>query len=408
MIFSNADTAQLSKPRRFGWLLLVAWTVVVAASLVWNLVQQRQETLALAHTAAVALLEKDLLYHRWACGHGGVYVPITPTTQPNQYLSHLPERDILTPSGRHLTLIIPPNINRQIYSMSRLAGQPQGHVTSLKPLQPENTPDPWEEAALGAFARGKQEVSGMEQLNGKDVIRLMRPFITEEGCLNCHVNQDYRLGEVRGGISVILPMGEWWGERATNVALGHGCLWLLGVVVILMGVRNLDRANARIITLMHTDPLTGLANRRFFTEMLEKAMAFANRHQQPLSLIMVDLDDFKVINDTYGHETGDQVLTSFAQLMNGFIRKEDVAARFGGEEFILMLPGTDLEQVAIMAERLRTQMENVTFSTSQSRVTASFGITQYRPDDTFETLINRVDDALYAAKKAGKNQVRSA
>jgi diguanylate cyclase (GGDEF)-like protein len=408
MNFVSADTPKLSKPRRFGWLLLVAWTVVVAASLVWNLVQQRQETLALAHTAAVALLEKDLLCYRWACGHGGVYVPVTATTQPNPYLSHLPERDILTPSARRLTLIVPPNINRQVYAMGKRAGKPLGHVTSLRPLQPENTPDSWEAMALQAFARGTQEVSGVDRVNGKNVMRMMRPFITEQGCLSCHASQGYRLGEVRGGISVIMPIGNWWGKRATNVALSHGCLWLLGVFTILVGVRNLDRANDRIITLMHTDPLTGLANRRFFTDMLERAMAFASRHEQPLSLIMVDLDDFKVINDTYGHKAGDEVLTSCAQLMRNFIRKEDLAARFGGEEFILMLPATDLEQAAIMAERLRAQMGQVAFSFSTSRISGSFGLTQYLPDETFETLINRVDAALYAAKGAGKNQVVSA
>jgi diguanylate cyclase (GGDEF)-like protein len=411
MHFVSVDKTQQSKPRRFGWLLLVVWTVVVAASLGWNLFKQQKATLELAHATAIALYKKDLLYRRWASELGGVYVPITPATLPNPYLARVPERDIQTLSGQRLTLINPAYMNRQVYDLADKANEPQGHITSLKPLRPENSPDPWEATALKAFEQGLTEVSGVERLNGKDVMRLMRPLMVETSCLACHTSQGYHVGEVRGGISIILPMEKLWQEERTiNVALifGHTCLWLLGVVGILVGVRNLDRANAQIITLMHTDPLTGLANRRFFTDMLEKAMAFANRHQQHLSLIMVDLDDFKVINDTYGHETGDQVLTSFAQLMNGFIRKEDVAARFGGEEFILMLPGTDLEQVAIMAERLRTQMENVTFSTSQSRVTASFGITQYRPDDTFETLINRVDDALYAAKKAGKNQVRSA
>jgi diguanylate cyclase (GGDEF)-like protein len=404
----NVNTTAMtswSNPKRFGGVLLLAWTLVIAASLAWNLVQQRQETLALAHTAAVVLIEEDLLYNRWACGHGGVYVPITDATQPNPYLAHLPERDILTPSGRRLTLIIAPNVNRQVYSLAKQTGKPQGHVTSLKPLQPENIPDAWEAAALKSFAQGRKEVSGTDTLGGKTVMRLMRPFITEPGCLNCHVNQEYHVGEVRGGISVMLPMVEWWGERATMVALGHGCLWLLGVFTIVMGVRNLDRANAQIITVMHTDPLTGLANRRFFIEMLEKATAFARRHAQPLSFIMFDLDNFKAVNDTYGHAAGDQVLTSLAQLMNNFIRKEDLAAWFGGEEFILMLPSTDLEQAAIMGERLRAQLENLSFFTPPFCVTASFGITQYRPDDTFETLIKRVDNALYAAKGAGKNKI---
>ncbi|MHB9074340.1 MAG: diguanylate cyclase domain-containing protein [Desulfobaccales bacterium] len=407
MNFASTDATHLSKPRRFGLLLLVVWTVVVAVSLARNLSRQQEATLKLAHMTAIALYNKDIHYRRWASEFGGVYVPITPTSLPNPHLTRVPERDIQTPSGKRLTLINPAYMNRLVYDLADKDGAPQGHITSLKPLRPKNSPDPWEAAALKAFEQGLSEVSGVQRLNGKDVMRLMRPLMVEKSCLACHAEEGYRVGEVRGGLSISLPMEKLWQEEhATDVALifNHACLWLLGVVGIVLGVRNLDRANARIITLMHTDALTGLANRRYLADMLEKAMAFASRHEQPLSLIMLDLDDFKIINDSYGHKAGDQVLESFAQLMQNFIRKEDLAARFGGEEFILMLPGTDLEQAAIMAERLRTQMENVTFAFSSSRVTASFGITQYRSGDTFETLINRVDEALYAAKGAGKNR----
>jgi diguanylate cyclase (GGDEF)-like protein len=170
----------------------------------------------------------------------------------------------------------------------------------------------------------------------------------------------------------------------------------------------LDKAHLRIITLVNTDSLTFLANRRFFIDLLEKAMAFAKRHAQPLSVIMADLDKFKSINDTYGHQVGDQVLAAFGQVMQASIRQEDLAARFGGEEFILMLPGTTLENATILAERLRESLENLTFSPLKTRVTASFGAAQYRPDDTFETLVNRADEAMYAAKAAGRNRVMTA
>ena len=154
-----------------------------------------------------------------------------------------------------------------------------------------------------------------------------------------------------------------------------------------------------------TTHLTRLANRRFFIDFLEKAMAFAKRHEQALSVIMADLDNFKSINDTYGHQAGDQVLAAFAQVMQASIRQEDLAARFGGEEFILMLPGTTLEDATILAERLRESLENLTFPPLKTRVTASFGIAQYQPDDTFETLVKRADEGLYAAKAAGRNRV---
>jgi len=408
MEYADPAEARQSAPKRLGWGLLVVWTLVVAGSLIWNLAQQRRETLSLAYTTALTLYEKDLLYRRWAAGHGGVYVPVTAATPPSPYLSHLPERDIQTPSGRRLTLINPAYMNRQVYELAKEIGQPQGHLYSLKPLRPENVPDPWEAAALKAFDQGQAEVRGIGQLDGKKVFRLMRPFITEKSCLDCHAGQGYRLGDIRGGISVAMSMAPLrQAEHSMNVALtvGHGVLWLLGVVGIVIAVRNQQQGHARIMTLMNTDSLTGLANRRFFTLLLEKAVSFARRHDQALSLIMADLDKFKAVNDTYGHEAGDRVLTAFAHLLEASIRTEDLAARFGGEEFILILPGTPLKEATILAERLRGGLEKLEISAVRSGVTASFGVTQFRPDDTFETLLKRVDDALYATKAAGRNRV---
>jgi diguanylate cyclase (GGDEF)-like protein len=408
MEYADLTGSRLSRPWRFGWILLGVWTAVVAASLFWNLAQQRRETLDLAYNTAITLYEKDLIYRRWAAGHGGVYVPVTPATPPSPYLSHLPERDIQTPSGRRLTLINPAYMTRQVYELAQEVGQPQGHLHSLKPLRPENVPDAWETAALKAFEQGRPEAMGIEKQDGKDFFRLMRPFITEESCLGCHAAQGYCVGDIRGGISLSVPMAPLrQAQDSMKVALigGHSLLWLLGVLGIVVAVRNLEKSHLRIITLVNTDSLTHLANRRSFIDFLEKAMAFAKRHEQPLSIILADLDKFKAINDTYGHQAGDQVLTAFGQVMQATIRQEDLAARFGGEEFILMLPGTTLEDATILAERLRERLENLTFPPHTMRVTASFGIAQYQPDDTFETLVKRADEGLYAAKAAGRNQV---
>ena len=142
MEYADPTGSRLSRPRRFGWILLGVWTAVVAASLIWNLAQQRRETLSLAYTTALTLYEKDLLYRRWAASHSGVYVPVTAATPPSPYLSHLPERDIQTPSGRRLTLVNPACMTRQVYELAQKIGQPQGHLHSLKPLRPENVPDP--------------------------------------------------------------------------------------------------------------------------------------------------------------------------------------------------------------------------------------------------------------------------
>lgn len=397
-----------SRQRIFKWVLIATWTLVVAASLGWNLVYQKQVTYELAHNTAVILYQKDLLYRRWVGNQGGVYVPVSTDTPPNPYLKDIPERDITTPSNRVLTLINPAYMTRQVYDLARQAGQPLGHITSLRPINPQNRPDPWEEKALQAFEQGRQEVSSIEQMKGQPYLRLMRPFLVEQNCLRCHASQGCKLGEIRGGISLAVPMTALWeASKSVRVALGvgHGSLWLLGLMGIFFGFHRIEKDQAQIITMMRTDPLTGLANRRFFLEMLDKAISFAARHQQSFSLVMADLDLFKAINDNFGHKAGDQALKAFAGLLEGSVRQEDLPSRFGGEEFILLLPATELKEAAVLAERIRQSLENLDIAGINRRTTGSFGVTQFQKGDTADAFIKRVDEALYRSKNQGRNVV---
>lgn len=168
---------------------------------------------------------------------------------------------------------------------------------------------------------------------------------------------------------------------------------------------ELEEANAAITQLMRTDPLTGLANRRYCLEVLENIMSLARRHRTPLSLIMADLDLFKTVNDTYGHAGGDQVLRGFGGLLKEHCRREDLAARFGGEEFIVVLPLTDLPGAMSFAEKIRLGLEEMKWEHIKRQVTGSFGISQFHPEDTAESFIERADQALYQAKAAGRNRV---
>jgi PAS domain S-box-containing protein len=232
--------------KHYGWILVGVWTLVAAASLGWNLLQDQEEALRVARTIAVTNYERDVLYRRWAAGHGGVYVQVTPDTPPTPYLAKLPERDIVTPSGRRLTLLNPAYMTRQIYELAQKSGLPQGHLTSLKPLRPQNAPDPWEKKALEAFEHGQEEVSAVVSMDGKDYMRLMRPFRIGPSCLTCHEEQGYKVGDIRGGISVSVPMQRLMvsARHTWSLILGHVVLWLLGVVGIVLSGRQISLSTA--------------------------------------------------------------------------------------------------------------------------------------------------------------------
>lgn len=154
----------------------------------------------------------------------------------------------------------------------------------------------------------------------------------------------------------------------------------------------------------NTDSLTGIYNRLRFESELNGRIAEADERSSTFSLILFDLDDFKKVNDDYGHAAGDAVLVELAGVIAGNIREGDVFARWGGEEFVVLFPGAGMERAAEMAERLRRSVEVHRFAAA-GRVTISVGVAEYQPDDTESTIIGRADDRMYMAKEAGKNMV---
>ena len=160
------------------------------------------------------------------------------------------------------------------------------------------------------------------------------------------------------------------------------------------------------------DPLTKIANRKSFDEGLADAIAGAEDGSTPLCLMLLDIDHFKNFNDTYGHQTGDQVLRLVAMTLKSNIKGKDLAARYGGEEFVAVLPSTDLDGAVIVAENIRKAIqakELLKRSTNEKlgRITASFGVAAFTPKDNAMSLIERADRCLYAAKRAGRNRVVS-
>ncbi len=153
------------------------------------------------------------------------------------------------------------------------------------------------------------------------------------------------------------------------------------------------------------DPLTGLSNRRNFGHIFEDELARISRKEADLSLIFLDLDHFKRVNDKHGHHVGDEVLKATAAHLHSCCRPYDTAARWGGEEFIILLPDTDEEQAAVFAERIRVTLHEGLSPIIPFPVTISIGVAQYIPGEPLEVLVERADQALYLAKQNGRNQV---
>lgn len=167
---------------------------------------------------------------------------------------------------------------------------------------------------------------------------------------------------------------------------------------------ELKRVHAILERQATTDTLTGVYNRHKFNELLDREVQEALRYQHTLSLIMFDIDHFKKVNDTYGHIAGDVVLKEVAGLVSENIRKVDIFARWGGEEFLILSPNNAFTSAQQLAEKLRTQIENNKFNCPVT-VTCSFGLTQFEEGDTIDSLIKRADYALYLAKERGRNRV---
>ena len=175
-------------------------------------------------------------------------------------------------------------------------------------------------------------------------------------------------------------------------------------------ISNLQQSLEAIRAESLTDPLTGLGNRKYFDRSLEIAVANALETTEPLSLLMFDIDYFKSFNDSYGHLTGDQVLRLVGMSLKQSIKGQDITARYGGEEFAVVLPNTALRQALTVADHIRRavmskELKKKSTGEILGRVTISVGVSMLKPGDDTDSLIERADACLYAAKRAGRNRV---
>lgn len=397
------------------------WLLLITVTFYQQMADTKHYAQRIAIRQAQMFFDHIVLLRQWNALHGGVYVPVTEKTKPNALL-HGPERDVETKDGRKLTLINPAYMTRQFSEMENGTTGIRFHITSRKPLNPENRADPWEFEALQAFAQGETSRSELSSVDGMHYYRYMAPLRINDECLKCHGGQGLKPGDNYGGLSISIPadnIDEFVAQRLQQLGLTHIVIGLAGLVVLVAAyfthlklTRRLAKAK-RHLQLAYMDVLTQLPNRRYYDFFVNREWKRAMRQGYPLSMIMIDIDYFKIYNDKMGHIQGDNCLQQVAKTLRRYFRRAgDLIARYGGEEFCVVA-ACDAEQIRQLAEILRRSVEDMEMphpgSKISSYVTISLGTATVIPDETleFEELLRRADQSLYMAKENGRNRVES-
>ena len=364
-----------------------------------------------------AFFQEIVITRQWMANHGGVYVKMHPSDEVNPYLKTIEglKTVIRDADGESYMLKNPALATREISELAGLRGVFKFHITSLKPFNPANEPDEFERSALASFARGERETFTFEDRPDGQVFRYMAPLATESSCLRCHAHQGYAVGDVRGGISVTVPAGDILSEvRANRLYLTLSVSGVLVIIILIISfisvffIRDIKTAEQMLLRMAATDHLTGLLNRREGYQRIEAEHARASRTGKPLCAIMLDIDHFKRINDTHGHLAGDEVLKWLAGMLKKTLRTSDILCRYGGEEFLIVVPETDLDTAQQLAERLRAGIEQSEIpigGPTRLRFTISLGVADLQVDESYEHLIFRADQALYSSKNTGRNRI---
>lgn len=361
-----------------------------------------------------AFFEEVVITRQWSAKHGGVYVKVGPDTVINPYLLQIPGLKVVIKDqdGIEYTMKNPALMTRELSEIAETKGIFKFKITSLNPLNPTNRADTFEQTALGVFNQGQKEYFAFVEDGDKVFFRYMAPLITEKACLKCHAQQGYKEGDIRGGISVSIPataMLEQINENRYFIILIAiaivGLIYAIIRYVARVFIVDLNRAEQQLREIASRDFLTSLLNRREAYRQIHDEIARAERNQRPVGFILFDIDHFKRLNDSYGHNAGDEVLKQLAVKLMAALRDYDIACRYGGEEFLVVAPETGPDETFKLAERLRLTIEATDFraDTQIISITVSVGVSHFQQGDSIEKVISRADSALYRAKDRGRN-----
>jgi len=367
---------------------------------------------------AKAYSQQITLMRRWIAKHGGIYVEKHSGVSVSPYLKKISpfKTTIQDQDRKEYILKNPATVTREISEMAREENFFSFHLTSLDPINPLNKPDQFEAESLKKFRQGIKEAYEFDNQDDEVIFRYITPLPVKESCLACHAAQGYKVGDIRGGISVAIPasgiIGQIKKSKVYIISFAVVVLVLITAIVLFISrhlINNLQIAEQKLMEIANRDFLTGLLNRREGLNRFNEEISKSSRKLQPLSAVLLDIDDFKKINDTHGHLAGDRILQELAETLKIIMRDYDIICRYGGEEFLLVLPDTALLEAVDIANRLRIKVAEMTSeinSNTTVSMTISLGVAQLTGNEDVNNLIHRVDEALYMAKENGRNRVQ--
>ncbi len=417
----NAPTSSISGSvkRYVGFISLISSLLIIAIFWVFYIHTVKLIDEQLLHESR-AFFQEIVQTRQWIIKQGGVYIREKPGMQPDHYLGNVKGlKTVITDrEGEQYFLRNHAVITRMISDLPQREQHFIINISSLKPLNPGNKPDNFELTALESFETGAKEFSRLIQTSSGPTFRFMAPLVTQKECLPCHGNQGYKIGDIRGGISITIPAREVMREitqaRIYTLTAAAALLLVLFSVIIYISrlfVKDLKKSENILMEQATTDSLTGILNRGEGIRRFEQEISHSQRNQLPLSIILIDIDNFKIFNDNFGHQLGDRVIRLISGCLAATLRNYDIICRYGGEEFLVVLPTTELLKAIETAERLRILVAEMSTTVDDERgaainLTISLGVTSLHPGDSLDSLIYRADNALYIAKEKGRDQVQ--
>jgi diguanylate cyclase (GGDEF)-like protein len=458
--------------RKLGILISSVLTAIFILAAIWFDDFAHRNLEEFLHQQARVLYQQIMLTRHWNASFGGVYVRKLPGMETNRYLYEVgpgygkpstvvPE--ITDKKGNVYTLKNSALMSRELSELTAKNADFRFHLTSLKTINPNNAPDDFETRSLKQFETGLKETFEYNQDDGKNFFRFMAPIYVEQSCLGCHGFQGYKVGDVRGGLSLALPMDnelKLLNASRMQFIVAAAILLVLVILTIILGSRyvftrplrimqhfassmgkqqqlpgfllkrhdevgllaqELTDANATLLTQKeeifkrtkqleresHTDTLTGLYNSRYLFSEGARLYERWQRDGVGIAVLMIDLDRLKRINDQFGHQIGDEVLMAVAQKLKQQCRPYDIVARYGGEEFVIMLEAASFGSGDRTAQRICQSIVENPFQIGDLtlRVTISIGVCEGISLGDFDSTLRKADEALNQAKEAGRNRV---